>query len=198
MIALPPPVHTGRVSLETALAGRNSTRTFSGKPLSLHDVAQLLWAAQGEHGPRRKRTTPSAGALYPLEIYLAAAHVTGLDPGIYRYHHTAHSLEPVIRGDRLSELAGAALHQSAVKKGAVCLVIGAVYDRTAAKYGSRARRYVHMESGHAAQNIYLQAFALDLGTVAIGAFEDERVKRVMGMKEDEFPLYIMPVGGVDK
>lgn len=198
MIELPVPVHTGRISLETAISGRVSTRTFSREPLSAREVAQLVWAAQGESGPDRKRTAPSAGALYPLEIYLAVGNFTWLDPGVYRYHPRAHSLEQMLLGDRRSELANAALDQSAVKNGAVCLVIGGVYDRTAAKYGYRAHRYVQMESGHAAQNIYLQAFALNLGTVAVGAFEDDRVREVMGMEEDEIPLYIMPAGRLHK
>lgn len=194
MITLPEPAHHGKISVEAALQARVSTRTYAAGPLTLNQVSQLLWAAQGITSQSLRRTAPSAGALYPLEVYLVAGHVQGLAPGIYHYLPQAHGLELVLSGDRRKELAIAALGQGSIENGAVNLVLAGVYGRTAAKYGSRARRYVHMEIGHAAQNIYLQAVALKLGTVAVGAFDDEQVQQILGMEKDEAPLCIMPVG----
>ncbi|MHC4472871.1 MAG: SagB/ThcOx family dehydrogenase [Planctomycetota bacterium] len=196
-VALPAPEKDGRVSVEKALAGRRSVRAYGEGPLTLAEVSQLLWAAQGVTNPRGFRTAPSAGALYPLEVYLVAANVTGLPAGVYRYRPREHDLTKVLDGDRRAELAAAALRQTAIEDGAAVLVIAAVYERTAKKYGDRAVRYVHMEVGHAAQNVYLQAGALGLGTVMIGAFHDDKVRKVLGMGEDERPLGIMPVGRRD-
>jgi SagB-type dehydrogenase family enzyme len=143
------------------------------------------------------RTSPSAGALYPLEVYLVAGHVQGLPKGIYKYRPHGHELVMVGEGDKRSDLCAAALGQSCIEEGSIDIVLTAVYERTTRKYGNRAERYVHMEIGHAAQNIYLQSVTLGLGTVAVGAFNDERVKEVLIMKTEEYPLCIMPIGRVD-
>lgn len=163
-------------------------------PLTLAEVSQLLWAAQGITGPGGKRTAPSAGALYPLELYIVSGKVDGLPSGIYRYAPERHSLQGIAQGDRRRELCDAALGQSSIRTAAAVIVLSGVYDRTTVKYGERGIRYVHMEAGHAAQNIYLQAVPLGLGTVVIGAFRDEEVRKVMKMAERERPLYIMPTG----
>ena len=196
MIKLPEPAYDGKISVETALKTRKSTRSYSAEPLLLDDVSQLLWAVQGISRKNRMRTAPSAGALYPLEVYLVAGHVQGLQAGIYRYLPHGHELELVESGDRRRELAISALHQNCIEKGAIDLVLAGVYERTSVKYGSRAKRYVHMEIGHAAQNIYLQAVGLDLGTVVVGAFDDEKVQRTLSMEKNELPLCIMPVGKI--
>lgn len=193
-ITLPPPFLRGNISLESSLANRRSTRNFSQAPLSLAEVSQLLWAAQGMTDQGESRTAPSAGALYPLEIYLVGGRVTGLAPAIYHYLPHSHSLELKVGGDQRTQLAEAALSQSAVRDGTACLVITAVVERTRTRYGARAERYVLMESGHAAQNVYLQAYTLGLGTVAVGAFEDDRIRRLMGLDGEEIPLYLLPVG----
>ncbi|MCK5194004.1 MAG: SagB/ThcOx family dehydrogenase, partial [Desulfobulbaceae bacterium] len=179
MIKLPKPAYDGKISVEAALKARKSIRSYSTEPLLLDDVSQLLWAVQGISRKNRMRTAPSAGALYPLEVYLVAGHVQGLQAGIYRYRPHGHELELVESGDRRRELAISALHQDCIEKGAIDLVLAGVYERTSVKYGSRAKRYVHMEIGHAAQNIYLQAVGLDLGTVVVGAFDDEKVQRTL-------------------
>lgn len=192
--SLPAPRHTGQVSVEQALNERRSVRSFRSEPLTLEALSQLLWAAQGITDARGYRTAPSAGALYPLEVYVVAGKVTGLSPGVYAYEPRGHRLRLVRAGDRRRELSSAALGQSCVESGAVALVFSAVYERVTGKYGARGERYAHIEAGHAAQNVCLQAVSLDLGTVVVGAFRDGAVKKVIGMKDKEAPLYIMPVG----
>jgi len=193
-IKLPEPSYTGNISVEEALSKRRSIRAYSGENLTVEEVSQLLWAAQGITSPGGGRTAPSAGALYPLELYLVAGDVEGIDKGVYRYRPEEHDLEKVKDGDIRAELAEAALGQECVKDAAIDIVFTAVYARTTWKYGERGIRYVHMEAGHAAQNVYLQAVSLDLGTVVIGAFIDSEVNKIVNAREQEEPLYIMPVG----
>ena len=194
VIELPKPHYDSDVSLEESLLKRRSIRDYSSEPLTLPEVSQLLWAAQGITSPEGFRTAPSAGALYPLEVYVVAGKVENLSPGIYRYKPDKHELIQVRDGDRRSDLTDAALKQSAVMDGAMAIVITAVYERTTAKYGDRGIRYVHIEVGHAAQNLCLQATALGLGAVTIGAFQDEQVAKVLDLPDKEQPLYIIPVG----
>lgn len=193
-VILPGPKYSSVTSVEEALSKRRSVRDFSDRPLSVTDVSQLLWAAQGITGSSALRTTPSAGALYPLELYLVAGNVNGLPPGIYKYVPRGHELLNVVKGDKRADLCDAAIGQSSVRRAAAAIVLSAIYERTTAKYGERGVRYVHMESGHAAQNVYLEAASLRLGTVVIGAFSDDKVKRLLKMADREWPLYIMPVG----
>lgn len=182
------------ISLEEALYQRRSTREYTGEDLSLADISQLMWAAQGITSDWGGRTAPSAGALYPLEVYVATGNVENLSPGVYKYKPDRHELIRVKSADVRAELAKASLNQAYVEEGAIDIIIAAVYEKTTKKYGERGVRYVHMEAGHAAQNIYLQASALDLGMVTVGAFHDDWVKEIIGMSEDEFPLYVIPVG----
>lgn len=192
-LQLPPPRTEGPVSLESALTQRRSNRRFSTDALALDHLAQLLWAAQGMTSGGR-RTAPSAGALYPLEVYVAAAAVSGLSPGIYRYRPRSHALEAGKPGDLREDLCDAALGQRSICTAPATIVISAVFERTTRKYGQRGFRYALMEAGHASQNVYLQAAALGLNTVAVGAFRDETVQRLLSMDADEEPLYLMPVG----
>ncbi|HEY6006748.1 MAG TPA: SagB/ThcOx family dehydrogenase [Geobacteraceae bacterium] len=194
IVQLPQPRFDGGTSLEGALLARRSVRDYRDEPLTLAEIGQLLWAAQGVTAPDGFRTAPSAGALYPLELYVVAGKITGLLPGTYRYRPQTHTLTPVLAGDRRGELCAAALHQAAIRKAPASLVFSAVLARTTGKYGKRGVRYVYMDHGHAAQNVCLQAVALDLGTVVIGAFDDDDVKRVMSLSPGEEPLAIMPVG----
>jgi len=194
VIGLPEPRIESSVSLEETLLNRRSVREYSGAPLTLGDVSQLLWAAQGLTTEWGGRTAPSAGGLYPLEIYLAVGSVANLAPGIYRYKPEGHELLKLREGDDRADLSKAALDQTWVKEGAINIVITAVYERTTNKYGDRGVRYVDMEGGHAAQNLYLQATALDLGMVTIAAFHDEQVRRILNMLPNETPLYVIPVG----
>ena len=191
-IKLPAPDYTNNVSVEEALSKRRSIRTYSGENLTLEEVSQLLWAAQGITG--EGRTAPSAGALYPLELYLVVGDIDGFDKGVYKYRPTDNELEKVADGDKREELANAAVGQDCVRDAAIDIVFTAVYARTTWKYGERGIRYVHMEAGHAAQNVYLQAVSLDLGTVVVGAFFDDNVKEIVNAEEQEEPLYIIPVG----
>ncbi|MCG6986807.1 MAG: SagB/ThcOx family dehydrogenase [Gemmatimonadetes bacterium] len=208
VIRLPAPATAGGQALTHALARRRSVRAFQDAPLRLADVGQLLWAAQGvtaetpepagwrsEWGAWRGglRTAPSAGALYPLEVYLVAGRVEGLDPGVYHYVPGEHVLQRVGECGP-GELAGAASSQRAVADAAAVLVFTAVYQRTEVKYRERAPRYVHIEVGAAAENALLQATALGLGSVFVGAFTDGAVKKVMGLPADHVPLGLVPVG----
>lgn len=193
-IELPAPRLHGDASLEDVLFQRRSVREFADAPISLGEAGQLLWAAQGETDPEGLRASPSAGALYPLEIYLVAGAVEGLEPGVYHYEVHRHQLEHVAGGDRRGRLAKAALGQSAVSGAAAVIAVGAVYERTTGKYGDRGRRYVHMEAGHAAQNVLLQASALGLDAVPVGAFDDPAVHKAVGMTGGMEPLYLLPIG----
>lgn len=188
-IALPTPQRKGTVSLEEALARRRSVRTFAETPLTMAELGQLLWAAQGVTDPAGLRTAPSAGALYPLEIYIVTRE------GTYHYEPVAHRLAAHAPGDLRRALYDAALQQDAVQSAPAVIVIAADYARTEVKYGEeRTPRYVQLEAGHAAQNILLQAVALNLGGVTIGAFEDAKVKQVLAFPANHDPLYLVPVG----
>ncbi len=194
-IVLPEPRSKSTISVEEAILNRRSIRSYSDEPLELEEVSQLLWSAQGITDQQLKfRAAPSAGALYPLEVFLVVGNVSSLENGIYRYDPLNHEIIKTKGGDYRNNLSLAALGQSCVKNGAVSIVFAAVYDRITKKYGERGIGYTYMEAGHAAQNIYLQAEVLELGTVVVGAFIDDKVKEVIGMKEEETPLYILPVG----
>ena len=206
-IALPAPRLDGSCSVEKALATRRSVRAFKDEPLSIAKLSQLVWAAQGvtlktdappnwQWGTWQggRRTAPSAGALYPLELYAIVGNADGLKPGVYKYRPQTHQLLVVSTGDKRSALATAALGQKWIQTAPCVLVVGAVHGRTEIKYRERAPRYVHIEVGHAVENICLQAVALDLGTTMVGAFNDDHVKKVVGMAQDEQPLAIVPVG----
>lgn len=193
-VALPEPSLTGEVPVERALAARRSVRSFASEPLPLSSSSQLLWAAQGITHPAGLRTAPSAGALYPLELYLVAGRVSELKPGVYRYDPDRRLLVLVREGDRRAQIARAARGQDWIGEAPAILVIAAIYQRTERKYGDRAARYVHMEVGHAAQNVYLQAEALGLGTTMVGAFDDEALARELDLPAHEKPLALLPVG----
>lgn len=191
-IKLPVPKLSGKTSVEEALSKRRSARDYSKDFLNIDDLSQLLWSAQGITNKADGRTVPSAGALYPLEIYAVIGEVKGIKPGLYHYDPERHTISKQAEGDLRAKLSGVSLHQSAIAKAPATLIIAAVYERTTKKYGERGIKYVHMEVGSAAENIYLQCESLGLATVFIGAFEDAKVKKVLGIKEE--PLAIMPVG----
>ena len=195
-VCLPRPDQKGIMPLEEAIARRKSIRNFTSQPISQSQLSQILWAAQGTGDASWNRTVPSAGATYPLEILVVcgANCIEKIDEGIYHYDTDNHSLKLSHRGDVRLELARAALDQEYIYEAPVDIVICAIYERTMRRYGARGERYVHIEVGHAGQNIYLQATALGLGTVAIGAFHDESVREVLRLEKQYRPLYIMPVG----
>jgi SagB-type dehydrogenase family enzyme len=184
---LPKPRFKGDVSLEEAISKRRSVRRFRDEPVSIEDLSQILWAAQGlTEG--RYRAVPSAGALYPIELIVATKD------GVYRYIPDGHRLEEGTEEDVRGELSQAALGQRFIKEAPVVLVITAVFERVKSKYGERGTRYVHIEAGHAAQNVCLQAVALGLSTVVTGAFYDSQVQEVLAIQRDFEPVYIIPIG----
>jgi SagB-type dehydrogenase family enzyme len=189
VVVLPSAVPSGEMSLEQAIGQRRSVREYADSSLTDAELGQLLWAAQGVTHARGLRTAPSAGALYPLEIYLATI------AGVYHYLPGDHVLEVQTQGDVRSDLCEVALNQEPVRNAPAVFVITAVYARTEQKYGPRrSPRYVHLEAGHAAQNLLLEAVALRLGAVPIGAFDDKGVQDVLGIAEEHQPVYLIPVG----
>jgi SagB-type dehydrogenase family enzyme len=176
------------VSLEETLARRRSVREYTHERLTVDHIAQLLWAAQGITRDWGGRTAPSAGALYPLEVYVVTPE------GLYHYLPDGHQAQALSGQDLRPALARAGLDQSAIHDAPAVFVIAAVYARTAGKYGNRAERYVKLEAGHVGQDILLQAVALGLGGVPIGAFHDDQVQRVLDLPSDHEPLYLIPVG----
>jgi len=194
-IALPAPRLRGGMSLEEAISKRRSRREFKGSPLTLEQVSQILWAAQGITDGEGRRAAPSAGALYALDLYVAAGRqaVGGLTEGVHHYDPEGHALERILEGDVRQTLARLAV-QTFIAEAPVVLIITGEYERTSWKYGDRATRYVHMEAGHAAQNVYLQAEALGLGTVVAGSFQDEAVSQALGLPAGHRALYMMPIG----
>lgn len=211
LVRLPAPSHDSQFSLEKAIKMRRSVREYKDSPLSLTEISQILWAAQGFTRERKEpparwnpkyewqgglRTAPSAGALYPMEIYLLAGKVEGLPGGLYKYIPKNHALSILAGADKRKALCQAALGQPQVEKAPAVILMAGVYERTSYKYGQRAERYVHMEAGSVAENVYLQATALGIGTVLIGAFNDDEVKKVMKLPADESPLIIMPMGKI--
>ncbi len=185
---LPSPRTTSQVSLEAALEQRRSIRSFLPDPLTEEEISQLLWAAQGVTDPPARRTAPSAGALYPLELYAFTP------TAVLHYEPAAHAVTVRFEGDHRPALQAAAWCQDPVGEAPVTFVIAAVVERTAAKYGERATRYVQLEAGHAAQNILLQAVALGLGAVPIGAFRDGEVAGLLELPGAERPVYLVTVG----
>lgn len=188
-VKLPEPRIKGTVSLEECIQKRRSKRSYTSDPLSLEDISQLLWSMQGITEPERGfRAAPSAGTLYPLEIYVVKSD------GLFHYQPKGHLLETLGKEDLRSELSRAALGQSFVAQAPVNLVICAVFERVTSRYGERGVMYTHIEVGHAAQNLHLQAVALGLGSVPIGAFREEAVSKTLSLPADHKPLYILPVG----
>ncbi|MBU3901102.1 SagB/ThcOx family dehydrogenase [Patescibacteria group bacterium] len=197
-MALPEPKKESKTSIEEALLKRRSIREYKDEALSLEEISQILWSAQGITAPERGgRTAPSAGALYPLEIYLVVRKIENLESGVYHYLPEGHEIKQVLEKDISGELAIAGLNQMFIKEAPANIVISAVFSRTTSKYGERGNQYVYMEAGHAAENIYLQVESLGLGTVTVGAFSDEEIKRILNLRE-EIPLYIMPIGRINK
>jgi SagB-type dehydrogenase family enzyme len=196
MIKLPPPQLKSKFSLEEAIARRRSIRRYRTEAITLSQLSQILWAAQGITGAGKLRAAPSAGATYPLEIFAVLGNKTvdDLMAGIYHYEVDLHSLVCHVQGDLRQELARAALEQVFIAEAPVNIIICTIYPRTSYTYGRRGERYVHMEVGHVGENIHLQATALGLATAEIGAFEDEEVRKVLGVQEQIKPLYIMPIG----
>jgi SagB-type dehydrogenase family enzyme len=194
MIKLPDPTFENAVPLERVIRSRRSTRSFCEESLDLNQISILLHAGQGISEAGSLRTVPSAGAIYPLELYVVASRVTGLERGVYRFIPEKHSLEPQTSILNLDDYARALLGQSFVQKAPVSIVIGASFHRMRSRYRERADRYIFMEAGAAAENIHLQCESLELGTVIIGAFYDSQLQQLLSLPEKIEPLIVMPVG----
>ncbi len=207
VVELPPPQFEGNCSVEKALATRRSVRVFNSEPMSLATLSQLVWAAQGvtrkEDAPSDwswgtwqggKRTAPSAGAMYPLELYVVAGNVQGIQPGIYKYRPQSHALALASTGDKRSQMSTRGPGQKWIEAAPCLLVVAGNHARLEPRFGDRATRYLHIEVGHVVENICLQAAALGLGSTVVGSFVDQLVKEVIGMSEEESPLAFVPVG----
>ena len=188
IIKLSEPNTTGSVPLEQAIAVRRSRRHFLPKSLTLEQIGQLAWVAQGQDAGSRYRTAPSAGATYPLELFVVT------EEGLSRYLPAKHAIEKLIEQDLRAALASAAWGQEFIQAAPLTLVFAAQFSRTTGRYGRRGVRYVYMEAGHAAQNVHLQAEALGLGSVAVGAFDDASVSKVLSLPDNLEPLYMVAVG----
>ncbi len=188
---LPSPEFKETIALKTALKRRRSVRQFDVTRLSPAHISRILWAMQGitgKRGARLLRAAPSAGATYPLEIYLID------EKGVFSYDPVSHVLRRIKGGDIRNELSRAALGQPCIAGAPVTFVIAAVMERTERRYGQRAERYVYIEVGHAAQNAHLAAVALGLGSVPIGAFRDNAVAELLELPDNHQPVYLIPVG----
>lgn len=196
IIKLPPPSKESNISIEKALSLRRSHRDYKNEQLKLEEIGQLLWAAQGITGEGFLRTAPSAGALYALDLYLITGEVKGLSEGIFKYDPFKHELKQISSGDKRKDITRAALGQPCLSNGKAFIIITGVYDRITKKYGERGIRYTHIEVGHAVQNIYLQSVSLDIGTVIVGAFNDDKIQNVLKLNPKEIPFAIMPLGKI--
>jgi SagB-type dehydrogenase family enzyme len=196
LIRLPQPSLKGSMSVEEALQKRRTVRLFASRSLALKQLSQLLWATQGITDPRGYRTAASAGATYPLEIYLVAGErgVADLPPGLYRYRPENHALELTLKGDHRAEVARACLSQYWMADAPVMVVFTAEFKRCTARYGNRGIMYTHMEVGHAGQSLFLQAEALGMGAGIVGAFTDQALSQALKLPKEHEPLLVMPVG----
>jgi SagB-type dehydrogenase family enzyme len=193
-LALPRPDLEGKIPLEKVLGQRRSVREYAPGALTLAEAAQLLWAAQGITSPEGKRTTPSARAVYPLQVYLVAAEVTGLAPGVYRYEPKSHALALVTPGDPGAAMAKATPRQDWIARSPAVVVVVGDSALAAQKFGARAERWVALETGCVVQDVFLEATALGLGTVMVGGFEDAALRSALGLPSGWQPFAVMPVG----
>mgnify|MGYP000336119262 CR=1 FL=1 len=197
ILPLPEPRRSGALSLEDCLASRRTRRLYAQGPLSFEEIAQLLWAAQGITEPKHGlRTAPSAGALYPLEVYLVAGEggVEGLEAGLYGYLPGRHAIEKIRSGDLRQSLAAACLGQAWMAQAPTMFLLTAEYARTERKYGTRGQRYAWMEAGHVCQNLLLEVEALGLAAAVVGAFDDRRLSETVGLPAARQPLAVVTVG----
>jgi SagB-type dehydrogenase family enzyme len=194
---LPAPTMGGHVNVEKAIKQRRTVRSFADEPLTVDQLSQLLWAAQGiTDDGGLKRAAPSGGALYPIDVYAVVGKtgVRGLDYGVYHYDPPRHAIHRILDKDARERVAMAALGQMWMAAAPLTLVLTAEYRRITVKYGGRGERYAMIEVGHIGQNLFLQCEALGLGAGIVGAFDDKKVARVISAKKNHEPLIIMPIG----
>jgi SagB-type dehydrogenase family enzyme len=188
------PKRTGETPFEEVLANRRSVREYSESLLQLDEISQLLWSAYGISNAKGLRTAPSAREFYPLNIYLAAERVSSLMPGLYRYNSPKHSMDLVNEGHWIDKIFETTFNQTAVQQSAAVFLFTGDYTKPLSEFGEVGKRYVDMDLGHSAQNLHLQATALNLGTVEIAAFRPGELKNLLSIPENEEPLYLMPIG----
>ena len=200
IIELPKPQQHSLTSIEEAFLERRSHRVFTDTPASFDNISQLLWAAYGKtpetDGMFRGDTVPSAGGIYPLNIYLIAGKITDLESGVYKYDRETHELNAIVSGDARTGLARACLDQNYTAEAPASIVVTCTCSRVRARYGSRGLRYGYMETGHVVQNVYLQAASLGMGTVSVGEFDDAAVREIIGAPADELTMAVLPVGNI--
>ncbi len=197
-IPLPQPDKKGKVSIEEVLSKRRSIRNYLNEPIKLSEITQLLWAAQGITANDGRRASPSAGATYPIEIYLANGSVIGLNKGLYKYIPEKHSLQLIYEKDLFFEICKSTYQIELLKRSAGLFIITAIPEKTTSVYAERGFRYIYMEAGHIGENIALQGVSLGIGTVMIGAFDDHKLSEILKLNKGEIPLYIIPIGKTDK
>ena len=192
VVALPSPRKEGRVSVESALSARRSVRSYAKQALSIEEVGQLLWAAQGITGPDGKRSAPSAMHRYPLEVVVVAQNVDGLATGAYRYMPASHALEQLAEESNGRALLAGTTSQSHVHGAPAVFVIAAVYERMGS--GARNHTWTDYEAGLASENLLLEAVALGLGGVVTGGVDAAAVKAAVKLSDGEQVIVVIPVG----
>lgn len=196
-VKLPQPELKEDVGITSLQRSRESRRRFRDEKLSLEEISYILWSAGGSlPGFPGRKVPPSAGARYPIDVFLSVREngLDGVEPGVYEYALSSNTLEPLAEGDRTGKIVEAALSQKFIAEAPVTVVLAADFYRTTVHYGERGNRYVYMDAGHAAQNVYLAVEAVGLGTCAIGAFRDDDLTEALGLKKELKPVYLYPVG----
>lgn len=192
VVELPEPDITGTMTLEKALSDRRSTRTFSSEELGVETIGQLFWAGQGVTHEGGYRTAPSAGALYPLQLYAVT------QDRVIRYRPETHDAASRADSSTLQELPALAFDQEFIAAAPLVVLVTGTATRTETKYGAKAEAFVDREAGHAAQNIILQATALGLNSVAVGGFEEGTIEPLLLLPPGERVLYLIPIGLPDQ
>jgi SagB-type dehydrogenase family enzyme len=193
-VPLPKPDLAGKVTLDQAIAQRRSSREYAAGALTLAEISQLMWCAQGITSPEGKRAVPSARAVYPLQVWLLAGDVTGLPAGLYRYQPKEHALALVRDGDPRPALIAATPGQASLQHAAAVIAVVGDSLLAAGKFGAHATRWLGMEAGFVVQDVYLEATALGLGTVMVGGWQDAAVRGALTLPAAWQPLALMPVG----
>lgn len=199
-IPLPAPGDARGLSLEDAIRQRRSVRTYTGASMTQDALSRLLFHTGGitaEQVGTRLRAAPSAGALYPIETYVVAHRVEGLEAGVYHYAVQDHALTQVRAGDVRNEIVRAGILQSFLGEANVVLILTSIFQRLRWRYRARAYRYALLEAGHIGQNVYLAATAMGMGACAVGAFNDDAINVLVGVDGvEEAVLYVLTVGGL--
>jgi len=197
-IVLPTANMDSSMSVKQAISERRSVRAFKNEPLTMQELSQLLWSAQGiTNKSKGLRAAPSAGALYPCELYIVVGNVADLAAGVYKYVIGKHELVKISDGDKRTELASVSLSQMWIATAPATIVVVGIIERISRKYGkAHAPQYVHIEVGAIAENVYLQGRVLGIGTTFVGAFDDNNLKRLLGAPADEEPFAVLPLGKI--